>query len=92
MALHHGVTQLQGFIQGQLEFDPLDHKRKRVEERPGGCRLAYRTWRVDFTADSEARKIHVNAIASGYSTLDLANEEDPYADKRLHREFSKQKN
>jgi tRNA-Thr(GGU) m(6)t(6)A37 methyltransferase TsaA len=85
----HGLSQLQGFIQGQLEFDPLDHKRKRVVEMGGAYQLAYRTWRVNFQADQNAHVIQVESIASGYSPADLVSTEDPYGDKDLHREFLK---
>ena len=85
----NGVTQLKGFIQGQLEYDPLDHKRKRVEERPGGHQLAYRTWRIIFHADVLTRKIQVESICSGYSAEDLAKAQDPYDDKKLHLKFLK---
>jgi tRNA-Thr(GGU) m(6)t(6)A37 methyltransferase TsaA len=82
----NGVTQLRGFVHGQLEFDPLDHKRKRVEERSEGFRLAYRTWRVNFTAGA-ARTIQVESIQSGYSAQELEESADPYGDKEIHRAF-----
>ncbi len=82
-----GVSQLHGFIQGQLEFDPLDHKRKRVEEIGNGYQLSYRTWRMNFKADQEARMIQVERILSGYSPADMTTNEDPYGDKDLHRQF-----
>lgn len=84
-----GLIQLHGFIQGQLEFEPLDHKRKRVEAVDGGYQLSYRTWRVDFRADQNARVIQVEKIRSGYSNADLMASDDPYGDKDLHREFMK---
>lgn len=82
-----GVSQLPGFIHGQLEFDPLDHKRKRVAELAHGYQLSYRTWRVNFKADHEARVIQVELIQSGYSNADILASEDPYGDKELHRKF-----
>ncbi len=84
-----GVTQLQGFIQGQLEFDPLDHRRKRVEEHGNGYRLSYRTWRADFKVDEAAKVIQVEAIQSGYTESDLHSPEDPHGDKEVHRRFLK---
>ena len=80
-----GLTQLKSFIQAQLEFDPLDNKRKRVEKLENGFRLAYRTWRADFTADQDQSLIRVESIHSGYSSDDLENTDDPYEDKNLHR-------
>jgi tRNA-Thr(GGU) m(6)t(6)A37 methyltransferase TsaA len=82
-----GVSQLHGFIHGQLEFEPLDHKRKRVAGVENGYQLAYRTWRVIFKADQEARAIQVEIILSGYSGPDLTASEDPHGDKDLHRKF-----
>ncbi len=85
----NAVTQLRGFVQGQLEFEPLDAKRKRVEVWGEGFRLKYRTWRVIFKAEPEKKMIQVQAIETGYSKEDLARSEDPYLDKDLHREFFK---
>ena len=84
-----GLTQLRGFVSSQLEFDPLDHDRKRLSPAPkiGAHRLAYRTWRVDFDCDTKARHITVYDITSGYTSHDLEIGEDSYHDKQLHREF-----
>lgn len=82
---NEGVTQMKGFIQGQLEFDPLDHKRKRVEETKAGHRLCYRTWRANFTVTEKI--VRVESIQSGYKMLDLEMSDDPYADKEVHRRF-----
>lgn len=82
-----GVSQLHDFIKAQLEFDPLDHKRKRVEKQQEAYRLSYRTWRADFSVDQETRTILIESIQSGYSEADLSKLEDPYEDKDLHREF-----
>jgi tRNA (adenine37-N6)-methyltransferase len=82
-----GLTQLLGFLRGQLEFDPLDHKRKRVESWEGHYRLAYRTWRAVFEADLTKRRIQVIRISTGYSDRELGEKSDPYGDKDLHRKF-----
>jgi len=82
-----GVSQLKGFTIGQLEFDPLDHKRKRVEKIDDFFRLSYRTWRADFTADQKSRVIEVQSIQSGYSEKDLSESADPYLDKDIHRQY-----
>ena len=84
-----GISQLRGFVVGQLEFDPLDHKRKRVEKSANGFVLAYRTWRAKFTADHATRRILIESVFSGYTSADLEAEDDRYGDKSLHREFPK---
>ena len=84
-----GVSQLRGFIQGQLEFHPLDHQRKRVKGTTNGYQLSYRTWRVNFGADQATRSVQVESIESGYSDSDLTESEDRYGDKNLHRQFLK---
>lgn len=84
-----GVTQIRGFLLQQLEYDPLDRGRKRVELATGrdttSHRIAYRTWRADFKIDEN--RVHIERISSGYSELDLADAVDPHADKPVHREF-----
>ncbi len=84
-----GVSRLRGFIQSQLEFDPLDHKRKRVEPICGAYRLRYRTWRADFATDISARAIEVTALSSGYLANELNSSEDPYEDKKVHQDFNR---
>ena len=81
----NGIGQLRGFIVAQLEFDPLDHKRKRVVETSAGHQLAYRTWRVEFV-DEDA--IRVLVIRSGYTEDELADGQDRYGDKETHRRFA----
>jgi tRNA (adenine37-N6)-methyltransferase len=91
--LEKGVNQLRGFIQAQLEFNPLDHKRKRLEkqgEDQTTYQLSYRTWRIKFKADEETRVIKVEKIQSGYESKDLLNADDPHKDKALHRNFQNQ--
>lgn len=84
-----GVSQMRGFIQSQLEFDPLDSDRKRVSTLGDGYQLAYRTWRAVFTIDQNA--IEVIEIRSGYTpeSLDSSRPDynDKYEDKAIHREF-----
>ncbi len=69
----NGVSQLRGFIQAQLRFDPLDSQRKRVTSSAveGMHEIAYRTWRVSFYFDSELKTISILSIYSGYSDDDL---------------------
>jgi len=85
-----GVSQLRSFLQHQLEFDPINSKKKRVkpiEEKESFYVLAYRTWRAEFSL--RGNQINVEGIFSGYSAEDLENNEDPYFDKNLHRQFNK---
>ena len=84
---NRGVTQIRKFTQTQLEFDPLDHKRKRVEPLGEGYRLAYRTWRLEFKVDKDRRAIQITDVCSGYTNADLRSSEDPYRDKQIHRDF-----
>lgn len=85
-----GVLHLRSFLLAQLEYDPIDDERKRVSARDDGTgfRIAYRTWRADFTWDAETRLVEVVKIASGYSPGELASSTDAYHDKDIHREFN----
>lgn len=84
----NGLTQLKTFVLGQLEYEPLDDKRKRVSAiRDNRHCLAYRTWRVEFETIEDLQKIQIHSIRSGYSVEDLIDTNDPYLDKELHRRF-----
>jgi tRNA-Thr(GGU) m(6)t(6)A37 methyltransferase TsaA len=85
----NGVSQLRGFLQGQLEFDPLDDKRKRVQSSSADNShiLSYRTWRIVFFAETTKRIIQVESVRSGYSSDDRLVLEDTYNDKALHARF-----
>jgi tRNA (adenine37-N6)-methyltransferase len=76
------------FILRQLEYDPTNDKKKRVEFNQSYWTLAYRTWRVDFVVQGDT--VAVLGIRSGYSEEDLLSAEDKYADKELHRLFLKE--
>ena len=86
-----GAKSIRGFMMTQLEYDPLDSDRKRVSQTETAHRLAYRTWRADFTIEDS--RVVVTNILSGYSAADLdenaANYQDKYEDKVLHRDFIK---
>ncbi|MBX2989437.1 MAG: tRNA (N6-threonylcarbamoyladenosine(37)-N6)-methyltransferase TrmO [Bdellovibrionaceae bacterium] len=84
----HGVANLKDFLRQQLEFEPFDDRRKRVEALPDAdrFRLAYRTWRVLFLARDQ-QNLLIQDIASGYSAQDLSAPEDRWRDKELHRSF-----
>ncbi len=82
-----GVNQIRSFIRHQLEFEPVNHKKKRVQHQDPHYVLSYRTWRVHF--DLTQDRIHILKIQSGYSEADLQSPDDPYFDKDLHRNFKK---
>jgi tRNA (adenine37-N6)-methyltransferase len=85
--IQNGVPEIKTFIQRQLEFDPTNKDKKRVEEKSGYWTLAYRTWRIDFSHADDV--IGILNLHSGYTEEDLKQFEDKYADKKLHREFNK---
>jgi tRNA-Thr(GGU) m(6)t(6)A37 methyltransferase TsaA len=83
-----GVASLAPFVQQQLETQPTDARRKRVRQLPDGCwELAYRTWRIRFALAAQPPRITILSFHSGYSYSDLANPDDPYQDKALHRDY-----
>ncbi len=84
----NNVKELRAFITRQLEFDPTNHDKKRVEKFTDFYCLSYRTWRIDFTVIDDT--IGVLAIRSGYSQQELLEFEDKYADKAVHRLFNKE--
>jgi len=84
---------LQHFCDVQLSTNPWDCTRKRIRMlTPNGTQmraeLSFRTWRILLQADPESRNIHLEQIASGYSKAELADEDDPYCDKALHRSYT----
>lgn len=84
----NNVKEIRTFITRQLEYDPTNKDKKRVEEYPNYFSLAYRTWRIDFTVTEDA--IGILSIRSGYSEQELLDIEDKYADKKIHRLFNKE--
>lgn len=85
----HGGPDLLATARLQLGTDPFDATRKRVArtgEKTGT--LSLRMFRLDFTADESARTITLTALRSGYSPEELAEPDDPYADKALHSAFA----
>ncbi len=81
---------LKGFLQHQLEYDPINTKKKRVRALEGGLyEIAYRTWRAQFVFSTENSSLQILNFTSGYSSTDLASSEDPHADKEAHRKFLK---
>ena len=85
----HGGPDLLATARLQLGTDPFDATRKRVV-RTGDATgtLSLRMFRLDFAADAVSRTITLTALRSGYTPDELAQPDDPYADKALHRAFA----
>lgn len=86
---NQGLTCLRPFLLNQLQFEPTNAKRHRLLENEENSHylLAYRTWRAAFQVDQEARTVFVLRIQSGYSNVEINEQQDPYNDKNLHRLF-----
>lgn len=84
----NNLKEIRPFIFRQLEYDPTNKNKKRVEEFQNYWSLAYRTWRIDFTIGENS--IGILSIRSGYSEQDLMEFEDKYNDKKIHRLFNKE--
>ncbi len=84
----HSVKELKPFILRQLEYDPTNKDKKRVEQQTGYWTIAYRTWRIDFTISET--NVAILSVRSGYSEQDLSESVDTYQDKNLHRLFIKE--
>ena len=80
---------LESFVQVQLMHGPFDVTRRRIALDENQCvgELAYRTFRIDFRYDPQARRILLEKIRSGYSNLELGESRDIYGDKPIHRAF-----
>lgn len=83
----NGVTQIEDFAIQQLEFAPFDGRRKRVSPKENFFILAYRTWRILFREVAD-RSLEVFDLRSGYSDADLAETDDRWRDKSLHKKFN----
>lgn len=81
------LSQLKAFILRQLEYDPTNDKKKRVEFNQSYWVLSYRTWRVDFIMHDTT--VAILGIRTGYSDEDLTSSDDQYLDKAVHRLFVK---
>ena len=82
------LSQIRSFIYRQLEYDPTNADKKRVEFVQSYWVLAYRTWRIDFVI--QGNSVAVLGIRSGYTDEDFSNPDDKYKDKDLHRKFNKE--
>lgn len=73
----------------QLALDPTNRKRKRVKKQENGFwELAFRTWRIEFTYNEEAKQVIIKSVRTAYTDEELSpGSEDPYLDKDLHRGF-----
>ncbi len=85
----NGAPDMISFCRIQLAYNPLDHSRKRLEDRGGGLyAIGCRTWRILFRADQDKKHITVQEIRSNYETAELLpGTQDQYGDKDLHRAF-----
>ena len=85
----HSEFDLLSFAQVQLCHGPLDSTRRRITLDVDGKTgiLAYRTFRIAFEYYADQRKIELKSVFSGYSKLELSQEEDKFGDKGLHRAF-----
>ncbi len=84
----HQGPDLFDLIRVQLSLDPFNTKRKRITLiDDSSAILAFRTWRIEFSLESET--VWIRIIRTGYSEEDLLPEsEDRWADKGLHRLFN----
>lgn len=81
------LEQIKSFIYRQLEYDPTNDKKKRVEFNQSYWILSYRTWRVDFIVQDDT--VAILGIRTGYSAEELSTADDQYQDKAIHRLFVK---
>ena len=83
----HGNFDILETARVQLTTRILSADRQRLEFDGRSGMLAFRTWRIDFTADDEL--ITVSNIRSGYSAEELLPDaSDRYGDLELHRKFN----
>ena len=79
---------LKNFLQVQLRTDPTHAERKRIVSHDDSYRIAFRTWRIDYTVDEDIRCVEVQCVCSGYQLEELVEgSEDRYGDKDVHRIF-----
>lgn len=92
--LENSGVPVKAFVTRQLEYDPVNDKKKRVETDGHAFTLAYRTWRIDFSFTENT--VGILAVRSGYSSEELdetaTDYKDPYNDKSVHRKFNSEFN
>lgn len=74
-------------LKNQLSFEPTNSKAKRVKKKDDHFVFSIRTWRFEFILKEE--EITIISVYSGYSEEEMSLGEDPYGDKRIHRDFTK---
>lgn len=84
----HGLAEVRAFLLRQLEYDPTNSAKKRVQPNNHFWTLSYRTWRIDFILTDDS--VGVMAIRSGYTVEELQSLDDPYSDKQIHKKFNSQ--
>jgi len=84
----HGLKEINPFIFRQLQYDPTNSDKKRVEEKQSFWTLSYRTWRIDFILVDNI--VSVIGLRSGYSVEELHRSDDLYNDKQLHQSFCRE--
>jgi len=78
----HAVV-LEPHLADVLRLGPAPHPYRRIKPNANGFTLAYKAWRVDFSAD--AQRILVLRIRTGYRPSEVATSTAPELD--LHRSF-----
>ncbi len=69
-----------------LALGPQPHAYRRIKETSDGARvLAVKEWRVRFAVDTEARRLAVESVDSGYRARDLERGHEPV--HALHRAY-----
>ncbi|PID28740.1 MAG: tRNA (N6-threonylcarbamoyladenosine(37)-N6)-methyltransferase TrmO [Candidatus Cloacimonadota bacterium] len=69
----------------QLEYDPFNSKKKRVERSGSQYILKIGTWRVCF--GNIEKEIFISDIGSGYTKSEICDDSDKYGDKDIHKDF-----
>lgn len=91
-----GLHQIKNFIQQQLEYDPYNKQKKRVElyqekdyqfHARGNQTyiLSYKTWRILFFQKTE-KTLCIENVFSGYTDKELSSD-DIYQDHSVHQAF-----
>jgi len=84
--LDQSLKLMRPFIIRQLEYDPTNAKKKRVEKNNALWTLSYRTWRINFVIQDQT--VAILGVFSGYTLTELNSTDDPYQDKDIHRKFN----
>lgn len=83
-----GVKSIRAFLLQQLREQPFNQQLKRIRQIDDThWEIAYRTWRINYSAKETEQQIVVKGIHSAYTDDDLLTADDKYNDKTQHREF-----